>query len=62
MQKIIDEAVMLDGTRIQLEDWHTENSKKYPTLHGYTIGAYPVAKNTDKWGLIRTGKKNLSGK
>ena len=57
MQKIIDSAVLSDGTKIQLEDWHSENSKEYPDLHGYTIGAYPIAKNTNKWGLIETGKK-----
>ena len=44
--QIIDRAVMADGTKIQLEDWHSENSEKYPDLHGYTIGAYPIAKNT----------------
>jgi len=34
MQKIIDSAVLLDGTKIQLEDWHSENTEKYPDLHG----------------------------
>lgn len=48
--KVIDRAVMPDGTKIQLEDWHDENTKEYPDLHGYTIGAYPIAKNTNKWG------------
>ena len=47
MQKIIDSAVLPDGTKIQLEDWHSENTKAYPDLHGNTI----------KWGLIKTGKK-----
>ena len=28
MQKIIDSAVLLDGTKIQLEDWHSENNDK----------------------------------
>lgn len=56
MQKIIDKAILPDGTKIQLEDWHSENSEKYPDLYGYMIGAYPVAKNTDKWGLIKTGR------
>ena len=46
MQKIIDKAVLSDGTKIQLEDWHDKN----------TIGAYPIAKNTNKWGLIRKGE------
>lgn len=53
---VVDRAVMPDGIKIQLEDWHDENTKECPDLHGYTIGAYPIAKNTDKWGLIRKGK------
>ena len=56
MHKIIDKAVLSDGTEIQLEDWHDKNTKEYPDLHGYTIGAYPIAKNTNKWGLIRKGE------
>lgn len=56
MHKIIDKAVLSDGTEIQLEDWHTKNTKAYPDLHGYTIGAYPIAKNTSKCGLIKTGE------
>lgn len=56
MQKIIDSAVLLDGTKIQLEDWHSENTEKYPDLHGYTIGAYPIAKNTSRSGWIRKGE------
>ena len=55
--KIIDSAVMPDGTRIQLEDWHDDNTAEFPDLYGYTIGAYPIAKNTDKWGLIKNGKR-----
>jgi hypothetical protein len=53
----IDRAVMADGTKIQLEDWHSENSEEYPDLHGYTIGAYPIAKNTSRFGWIRKGEK-----
>ena len=56
MQKIIDKAVLSDGTKIQLEDWHSENTKVYPDLHGYTIGAYPIAKNTSRSGWIRKGE------
>lgn len=56
MQKIIDKAVLSDGTKIQLEDWHSENTEKYPDLHGYTIGAYPIAKNTSRSGWIRKGE------
>lgn len=57
MQKIIDSAVLPDGTEIQLEDWHSKNTEAYPDLHGYTIGAYPIAKNTNKYGLIKTGER-----
>lgn len=57
MQKIIDKAILSDGTEIQLEDWHSENSKEYPNLHGYTIGAYPIARNTSRSGWIRKGEK-----
>ena len=56
MQRIIDKAVLSDGTKIQLEDWHSENTEKYPDLHGYTIGAYPIAKNTSRSGWIRKGE------
>lgn len=56
MFKIIDKAVIADGTEIQLEDWHSENSEKYPDLHGYTISAYPIAKNTSRFGWIRKGE------
>ena len=56
MYKIIDSAVLSDGTKIQLEDWHSKNSKEYPDLHGYTIGAYPIAKNTNRSGWIQGGK------
>ena len=55
--EILDRAVMPDGTKIQLEDWHSENTEKYPDLHGYIIGAYPIAKNTNKRGLIKTGER-----
>ena len=54
--QIIDRTVMADGTKIQLEDWHSENSEKYINLHGYTIGAYPIAKNTSRFGWIRKGE------
>lgn len=54
--QILNKAVMPDGTKIQLEDWHDENTKEYPDLHGYTIGAYPIAKNTNNRGWIRNGE------
>lgn len=55
--QVIDKAITPDGTEIQLEDWHTKNTKAYPDLHGYTIGAYPIAKNTSRSGWIRKGEK-----
>lgn len=54
--QILDKAVMPDGTKIQLEDWHDENSKEYPDLYGYEIGVYPIAKNTGKYGFIESGQ------
>lgn len=45
MYKILETTETPDGTVIQLEDWHMENTEKFPNLYGYTIGAYPVAKN-----------------
>ena len=54
--QVIDKAITPDGTEIQLEDWHSKNTEAYPDLHGYTIGAYPIAKNTNKYGLIKTGE------
>ena len=57
MYQIIDRAAMPDGTKIQLEDWHNNNSKEYQNLYGYTIGAYPIVKNSGGLGWIRTGKK-----
>ena len=56
MQKIIDISVLLDGTKIHLVDLQIENTEKYPDLHGYTIGAYPIAKNTSRSGWIRKGE------
>lgn len=55
--KVIERAVMPNGIEIQLEDWSENNTKKYPDLHGFTIGAYPVAKNTGKYRLIESGDK-----
>lgn len=56
MFKIIDKCTLSDGTEIQLEDWHEKNTKEYPNLYGYTIGCYPVAKNTGKWGWVRVNE------
>ncbi len=44
MYKIVDKAVMSDGTKIQLEDWNNNNTSIYHA--GWLIGAYPIAKET----------------
>lgn len=55
--KIIDRAIMPDGTEIYLEDWSKSNSQEYPDVHGMTIGAYPIARRTSKGGFIRGGER-----
>lgn len=50
--KTIERATIPDGTEIQLEDW----SEDFPGVCGLTIGAYPIAKNTGKYGWIRSGE------
>lgn len=55
MHIIIDTTVLSDRTRIQLEDWHSENSNRYPDLYGYVIAAYPRAKKSNDW--IKAGDK-----
>lgn len=52
--KVIEKYILQDGTKIQLEDWHDYNSEEYPDLYGYVIGSYPIAKNTGKYGLVRS--------
>ena len=47
--KIIERAVMPNGTKIQLEDWSDKNTKEYPDLYGLEICAYPVRKGYCKW-------------
>ena len=54
--KIIERVTMPDGTEILLEDWSDKNTKQFPDLYGLTIGAYPIAKNTGKYGWIRSGE------
>lgn len=54
IHKILRRDVLPDGTKIQLEDWSPCNTKEFPNLYGYTIGAYPIAKG-DTW-FIRRGK------
>lgn len=49
--KIIEHAIMPDGTAILLEDWSDENTEQFPDLYGLTIGAYPIAKNTGKYWI-----------
>lgn len=56
MCKIIDKAILQDGTKIQLEDWTEYNLEKYPNLYGLVLAAYPIAKNTSKYGWISGGK------
>jgi hypothetical protein len=55
--KVIERAVMPNGTDIQLEDWSKHNSKEYPDLYGLTIGAYPIARNTGRYRLVRGGER-----
>ena len=54
--KIIERAIMPDGTEIQLEDWSDKNTKEFPDLYGLMIGVYPIAKNTGKYGWIQSGE------
>lgn len=55
--QVIDKTTTPGGTEIQLEDWHEHNTNASPTLYGYTIAAYPHAKNTGKYGLVRSTEK-----
>jgi hypothetical protein len=55
--KVIEKTMLPDGTPIQLEDWSEHNSAEYPDLYGYTIGAYPIAKNTGRYSIIRGGER-----
>lgn len=55
--KIIEKAIMTDGTEIQLEDWSEHNNKEFPDLYGFTIGVYPVAKNASKYRWVESGDK-----
>ena len=54
--KVIERTTMSDGTEILLEDWSDKNTKQFPDLYGLTISAYPIAKNTGKYGWIRSGE------
>lgn len=54
--KVLEKAVMPNGTEIQLEDCSDKNTKEYPDLYGLQIGAYPIAKNTGKYRWIEGGQ------
>lgn len=49
VHKILRRDVLPNGTKIQLEDWSPCNTKEFPNLYGYTIGAYPIAKGNSYW-------------
>ena len=55
--KILERAVMPNGTKIQLEDWSEYNTAEYPDTYGFAIGAYPIAKNTSKNRLIQSRRE-----
>ena len=57
--KVIERATMPNGTIILLEDWSDKNTKEFPDLYGLTIGAYPIAKNTGKYGWVCSGETFL---
>ncbi len=54
--KVIERAVMPNGTEIQLEYWSDKNTPQYPDLYGLQISAYPTAKNTGKFRWIESGQ------
>lgn len=55
--KILDKAIIENGVEIQLEDWSGKNTEEYPNLYGLVIAAYPIAKNTSKYGWVRSGER-----
>lgn len=48
---ILAKARMPDGTKIQLEDWAEDFN--YPS---FTVGTYPIARNTSKWAWVKKGE------
>ena len=44
---IIRKNTTPEGIRIQFEKWFPED---------YTIGVYPIARNTDRYGLVKKGQ------
>lgn len=57
--KVLERIVLENGVEIQLEDWNMENSEKFPKLYGYTIAAYPIAKNGN-WIIKKNNPFRLS--
>ena len=57
IMEIIERAVMPNGTEIQLEDWNSRNTLKYPDVYGLAIGAYPIAKNTGKGRWVESSER-----
>ena len=55
--KVVDRCTLADGTEIQLEYWSEHNTEEFPDLYGLTIVAYPIAKNTGKYGWIKGGER-----
>ena len=55
--KVIKKDKISNGIEIQLEDWREHNTEQFPNLYGFTIGAYPIAQKTGRFGWIRAGEK-----
>lgn len=55
--KIIKKDTTPSGVQIQLEDWSEHNTEEYPDLYGMTIAAYPIARNSGSYGIIRSHEK-----
>lgn len=53
--KVLEKAIMPNGVEIQLEDWREHNAGTY--TYGIQIAAYPIARNSSKYGLVVTGEK-----
>lgn len=55
--KVLEKAILKDGTPIQLEDWSEHNTTEFPNLYGLQIGAYPIAQRTGKYRWIESGDR-----
>jgi hypothetical protein len=53
--RLIETAIMPDGTRIQLEDWSEDNSP-LTFNSNLCIAVYPISKHTTKHKWIREGE------